>query len=134
MMLNCQRSLLRHIDHMMGGIGHQPVVKLRETELLELGLDSFSIIFWFIFYLSVKNIVKKFINPFHKDFWRAIPLELSNINNDQAMYGSKFELRLSSAPTYYDKYPIMNHRFCRKYGFWNLLLNYYNNYFLGYLI
>ena len=29
------------------------------------------------------------------------------------MYGSKIELRLSSAPTYYHKYP----RFCRKFGF-----------------
>ena len=47
----------------------------------------------------------------------AIPLELSNLDNDQAIHGSKFELRLSSAPAYYDKYPISNHRICRKYVF-----------------
>ena len=68
-----------------------------------------------------QKYVKKFIAPFLKVFLRAmnfaITLELSNIDSDQAIHGSKFELRLSSAPAYYDKYPIFNHRICRKYVF-----------------
>ena len=60
---------------------------------------------------------QKVYRPFSQGFLGAIHLELSSINDDQAIPGSKIELRLSSAPAYYDKYPIINRRICRKYVF-----------------
>ena len=60
---------------------------------------------------------QKVYQPFSQGYLKAIPLELSNINNDQAIHGSKIELRLSSAQDYYDKYPIINRRICRKYQY-----------------